>query len=586
MRESWKYGILNDAVIKGSSNVSLNKILDDDGEYPVFGAKGFAKNVSFYQQEKEYLAIIKDGAGIGRVSKHPKKSSVLATMQYLIPKEGFDIGFVEYFLNGIDFEKHRNGSTIPHIYFKDYKTEKFPILPLAKQQRIVAFLDETFAAIAKAKANAEQNLKNSKELFESVKSEVFLRLENTFVKIQIATACIEIFAGGDAPKENFSDEKTVKYSIPIIANAVKRNGLYGYTDISRVSEPSITIAARGSGTGHTEIRYEPFFPIVRLIVLTPNIEKITLEFLKYSVQNLDILSSGSAIPQLTIPMIKEYSIALPSLKEQQIIIQKLDTLSLETAKLEAIYQQKINDLEELKKSVLQKAFSGELSTTAAIKHIQKAEVSMSKPSVKVIKISPTDLQAGIVAIAMQRHQQKNRENSFHHVKAEKIVHLAQSILNLELDRNPCKDAAGPNDFPHSKKVESRAKKAGFYNVLKKENFYEYSVGTQFQKLIDKTYLALDEKSESLNKLIDFIVPMTTQQAEIFATVYAGWNNLLIDNKTVTDEDIVTESRENWHKEKLNIDREKFFKAIIWMREKNVIPTGTGNKVFKKAPAKK
>ena len=62
-------------------------------------------------------------------------------------------------------------------------------------------------------------------------------------------------------------------------------------------------------------------------------------------------------------MIKEYSIPLPSISQQQNIVEKLDTLSSETKKLEAIYQQKLDDLEELKKSVLQKAFSGELKIT-------------------------------------------------------------------------------------------------------------------------------------------------------------------------------------------------------------------------------
>ena len=61
MKSDWKFGILDDAVDKESSNISLNKIKDDDGEFPVFGAKGFVQNVSFYQQENQYLAIIKDG---------------------------------------------------------------------------------------------------------------------------------------------------------------------------------------------------------------------------------------------------------------------------------------------------------------------------------------------------------------------------------------------------------------------------------------------------------------------------------------------------------------------------------------------
>ena len=130
LREGWEYGILEDAVTKGSSSISLNKVKDDDGEYPLYGAKGFMQNISFFHQDKEYLAIIKDGAGIGRVSQHPKQSSILGTMQYLIPKNGFHLSFIKYFLYSIDFNKHRNGSTIPHIYFKDYKSEKFPLLPL------------------------------------------------------------------------------------------------------------------------------------------------------------------------------------------------------------------------------------------------------------------------------------------------------------------------------------------------------------------------------------------------------------------------------------------------------------------------
>lgn len=360
MKQGWEYCHLEDVVIKGSSNISLNKIKGEDGKYPVFAAQGFVQNVSFYQQEKEYLAIIKDGAGIGRVSKHPAKSSVVATMQYLIPKKGFDIDFIKYFLEGIDFEKHRNGSTIPHIYFKDYKSERFPKLPLTEQQRIVSILDEAYAAIAKAKANAEQNLLNANELFESYLQGVF---ENgNWETKTIEMICDEIFAGGDAPKNNFSLEPNGKHNIPIYANAVKDRGLYGYTDFARVTKPCVTIAARGSGTGHTELRNEPFLPIVRLIVCIPDPKQISTDFLKYTIDNLVIQRSGSAIPQLTVPMIKYYKIPVPSIKEQEIIIEKAEKLKEQKEKLENVYLNKIEGFEELKKSILQKAFAGELKT--------------------------------------------------------------------------------------------------------------------------------------------------------------------------------------------------------------------------------
>ena len=309
--------------------------------------------------------------------------------------------FVYYALSNPSFYeqviKNSAQATLPIINKGKWEclTIRYP-KSLSEQQRIVAILDEAFAAIAKAKANAEQNLKNAKELFESYLQGVFERKSSEtgftglnddqdlkgnnknnlqssnprnhnsdigegWIMKTLGEVCDDIFAGGDAPKNNFSLEENEKYKIPIYANAVKDRGLYGFTDFARVTKPSITVSARGSGTGHTEIRFDQYLPIVRLIVLIPNLSLINLEFLKHSIDNLEILRSGSAIPQLTVPMIKEYNLPLPSLKAQQAIVQKLDAVSSETKKLEAIYQTKINNLEELKKSVLQKAFSGQLS---------------------------------------------------------------------------------------------------------------------------------------------------------------------------------------------------------------------------------
>ncbi|MCB9426229.1 MAG: restriction endonuclease subunit S [Flavobacteriales bacterium] len=221
-----------------------------------------------------------------------------------------------------------------------------------------------FAAITKAKTNAEQNLKNAAAFFESYLQGVF---ENGNWEMKtIAMVCDEIFAGGDAPKDNYSLEPNEKHNIPIYANAVKDRGLYGYTDFARVTKPCVTIAARGSGTGHTELRNEHFLPIVRLIVCIPDTEQISNEFLKYTIDNLVIQRSGSAIPQLTVPMIKDYKIPVPSIEEQKLIIEKAETLKQQKENLDSVYLQKIEGLEELKKSILQKAFAGELKTEKAV----------------------------------------------------------------------------------------------------------------------------------------------------------------------------------------------------------------------------
>lgn len=236
-----------------------------------------------------------------------------------------------------------------------------PIPPLPEQKQIVTLLDKAFAAINQAKTHIEKNIENAKELFQSKKEFLFKNLSKECKVIPIEEVCEQIFAGGDAPKGNFSKVKTDKFDIPIIANAIKDNGLYGFTNTARVLKPSITVAARGSGTGHTEYRDYPFLPIVRLIVLTPDTSIVNAQFLMHSIKSLIIERSGSAIPQLTVPMMKSYSIPLPDLDTQIRINNSLNNLQLKLDEYKTTLGKKTKVLEELKKSILQKAFSGELT---------------------------------------------------------------------------------------------------------------------------------------------------------------------------------------------------------------------------------
>lgn len=169
----------------------------------------------------------------------------------------------------------------------------------------------------------------------------------------------ETIAGGDVPKNNLSKFKTKKYNTPIFSNGAKNDGLYGYTDIVKISKQSVTISARGT-IGYSSIRREPFYPVVRLIVLTPKNNLIDLDFLWYVTRNIGFANSGSSIPQLTVPMIKKYDIVVPPLAEQQQIVKKLDQLSKQTQELTKIYQQKMENVVELQKSILQQAFDDEI----------------------------------------------------------------------------------------------------------------------------------------------------------------------------------------------------------------------------------
>ena len=132
---------------KGSSNLKQSDVVDRIGEYPVYGAAGCIGNVDFYHQEKPYVAVVKDGAGIGRTALYPGKSSVIGTMQYLLPKEKVLPEYLCYAVRYMHLEKYFTGATIPHIYFKDYKSEEFNLDSLEKQTEIISILSKVEAII-------------------------------------------------------------------------------------------------------------------------------------------------------------------------------------------------------------------------------------------------------------------------------------------------------------------------------------------------------------------------------------------------------------------------------------------------------
>lgn len=139
-----------------SSNIAMKDLEFNNGQYPIFGASGFIKNVDFYKQEKPYIAVVKDGAGVGRVMKLPAKSSIIGTMQYIIPNDNIDISYLAYAMENMNLAKYCSGATIPHIYFKDYCKETLPDYTIAEQKQIANTLDKVTDLIDKHKKQLEK----------------------------------------------------------------------------------------------------------------------------------------------------------------------------------------------------------------------------------------------------------------------------------------------------------------------------------------------------------------------------------------------------------------------------------------------
>lgn len=133
---------LEDVCVPKSSNIAIKDLDNNNGEYPIYGASGLIKYVDFYKFEDPYIAIVKDGAGVGRVMLLPGKSSIIGTMQGIIPKDDIDINYLYNILVSKKLSRYYTGATIPHIYFKDYKKEKINLVPIDEQKKISSKLSK------------------------------------------------------------------------------------------------------------------------------------------------------------------------------------------------------------------------------------------------------------------------------------------------------------------------------------------------------------------------------------------------------------------------------------------------------------
>ncbi len=364
----WEWKKLKDICEKGSSNIKQSDLKDLTGDYPIFGASGYIQNVDFYQRDRDYIGIIKDGSGVGRTMLLPAFSSVIGTLQYILPKEGNDIKFINYALQNIDFSKSVQGAAIPHIYFKDYGETEILLPPLSEQKRIVKFLDEEFSKIETLKTNAETNLKNAKELFETTLEKELNPLSRHSERSEESSA--ELPSGWEwKTLDEFSTNLDAKRKPVTKKNRVNGNypyygasGIVDYVDsyiydgkYLLISEDGANLVARSTPIAFIA---EGKFWVNNHAHIIETMNEATLQYLVYFFENLDLSPyvKGMAQPKLSQDSLYKIQIPLPPLSVQKEIVARLDKLSENVKRLEANYKQIIANCDELKKSILKKTF--------------------------------------------------------------------------------------------------------------------------------------------------------------------------------------------------------------------------------------
>ena len=354
---------LEDVCERSSSNLKQSDIVKIDGDYPIYGASGYIGNVDFYHQENPYVAVVKDGAGIGRTTLYPAKSSVIGTMQYLLPKENVLPEYLYYVVSYMHLEKYFTGATIPHIYFKDYKDEEFNLDSVDMQKTIVDTLGKCETAIKARK----QELKLLDDLIKARFVEMFgdITINDKNWKYEpLGELCtivrggsprpIEQFLGGDVPWIKIGDatdgdsvylRSTKEY---IIQEGVKKSRL--------VKEGSLIFANCGVSLGFARIiTFDGCIHDGWLAMedIDERLDKVfLLQALNQMTEHFRAIAPAGTQPNLNTAIMKAYKQVIPPIELQREFI----SFAKQVDKSKVAVQKALEQTQTLFDSLMQKYF--------------------------------------------------------------------------------------------------------------------------------------------------------------------------------------------------------------------------------------
>jgi len=389
MRQGWTWKPLGEVCKTGSGGTPLSsrKEFYEGGTIPwlvsgevaqgnVREAKNFItaaglENSAAKLFPRDTVLVAMYGATAGQVGILRFEATTNQAVCGILPNDKFVPEFLYYFLlaKKDDLVAKATGNAQPNISQIKIKNTEVPVLPLPEQQRIVALLDEAFAGLAIAKANAEKNLQNARALFESHLQSVFTQRSPGWVETTLGEV-VKIVGGSQPPKSVFS--KTKK------ADNIRLIQIRDYKSDKHLVFIPRDLARRFCDADDVMIgRYgPPLFQILRgiegaynvaLMKAVPDDAKLSRDFLFYFLKHSSILQyviyhSSRAAGQIgvTKETLEPYPIALPSLTDQMKVVETIQELETETQHLTHLYERKLAALEELKKSLLHQAFNGEL----------------------------------------------------------------------------------------------------------------------------------------------------------------------------------------------------------------------------------
>lgn len=511
---------------------------------------------------------------------------------------------VNKFSRGIVSDRNR-------LYWEDFKQMPSPFPPLEEQSAIVRFLDHADRRIRRyirAKRKLIELLNEQKQALihqavtRGLDPNVPLKPSGVEWLGDVPEHCQVValrylatkFGSGITPRGGATVYQS--HGVPFLRSqnihfdglrldGVARisDSLHGSLTTSHVRPNDVLLNITGASIGRACTVPEDFTEAnvnQHVCIIRPRLKRVLPEYLAAYIatpmvqREIRVSQNGASREGLTLQDIRGMKVVLPILEEQEKLIGRLHE---ESATIRDCIKQAVIEIEliqEYRTRLIADVVTGKLEVREAAARLDERvtqEPSKNRPTKQPNKHFYRSV---LAAEIVDCHQGNKR---FGRIKLQKALVLAEYQLQLtEIQSDLKRAAAGPFDNTMMRSIDAQLKRQKWFEVYKSED-----AGFLYKPLEKRgehrTYFNRywSDKQADFDRLVALIKPMRTIQAEIVATLYSAWNDFLIDGEQFDDERLVAEVLTNWHPKKERITEERWHKAIQWMRDNQLVPTGFG-----------
>ncbi len=520
-----------------------------------------------------------------------------------------------------EIAKQQRGTSYPAVRDSDIKAQFVPVPPKKDCKTIVEAIELQLgrldAAVARLHA-AKAKLKRYRQAV--LKAAVEGRLTNPDIAEgnlpegwrQVAIKDIAELLNGDRGKNYPSSRHYVEAGVPFINTGhIEPNGQlsqermnhitrerFNILNAGKIVRGDIVYCLRGATLGKTAIVDFDEGAIASSLMIIRLRKDVSREFIYYYLtsdlgrRNIADYDNGTAQPNLSAKSVGKYLVPLPPFDEQLRIVEHVGVRLNQMQHMETTLDVQLSQATRLRQSVLKRAFEGRLvaADVPVIKLPTPISIAAEPPAPyertafhRVLNIEErAALNAWVVHVS-------NKDHTLGRTKAEKIEHMIEGHVGYDHQREPLRDAAGPIDLMSRLRVEETMTKMKWAWVEEKElrggkRMFLYHSGPSVSSAVRSVEDLLGDRLSEAERIVKAMRPLKTARAEVVATLYAAWNDLLHRSKPVTDRDIMIEATTEWHEDKMEVEYSEWVWGLRWLREHGLTPTGNA-KLVKGKPKK-